>query len=150
MATTEDIARVEYRKSGVPLAEVSLNEDRLAAEVAKNTQFTVVSQSIRSGSTVARGTVVDVTVTTTSRLPVGVIAVAPSKWQDIEIGRIAAQVRGKPKILQLMAEKDTFDKVDGREREELVSFLAESELMVGEDELASAYSALRSAHLLSD
>lgn len=150
MAISKDIARIEYNKNGVALTEVKLDETRLEVEVAKLQRFTVVSQSVRAGATVPRGTVVDVTVATTSRLPIGVIANAPQRWQEMEIGRVAEVVRGNPRILKVLAEKESFDNLNDTERKEVMGFLHQSELPVDENELADGYGALRNAHLLAD
>jgi hypothetical protein len=150
MAISEDIARIEYRKNGVALSEVKLNQDRLDAEVTHLNQFTVVGQSVRSNTTVQRGTVVNVTVTATRKLPVGVIASAPERWQEFEIGKIADQVRGNPQILQVMSDKERFEELDDTERRTLVVFMQEHKLPFEEAELSASYGALRNAHLLSD
>lgn len=150
MAIVEDIERIEYRKNGVPLTEVKLDEDRLAVEVAKFAAFTVVNQSLRSGSTVPRGTLVDVTVATTSKLPVAVIANVPKVWEALEIGVVARKVRERPNILKLLGEKESFEELKDEERAEVVSFLESSGMPLPSAELASGYGALRNSHLLAD
>jgi sRNA-binding regulator protein Hfq len=150
MAIVEDLAKIEYRKNGVALTEVKINQDRLEAEVTHFDQFTVVGQSVRANSTVLRGTVVDVTVTSTRKLSVGIIAEAPERWQEFEIGKLADQVRGSPPILKVMADKETFEQLDELERRTLVTFLQNNKLPVEDNELPASYGALRSSHLLSD
>lgn len=150
MAIVEDLAKIEYRKNGVALTEVKINQDRLDAEVTRFDQLTVVGQSVRATSTVLRGTVVDVTVTSTRKLPVGIIAEVPLRWQELEIGMLADQVRGNPPILKVMADKQTFEELDEMERHTLSTFLQEHKLPVDEVELPASYGALRSSHLLSD
>ena len=112
-----------YFREGVNISHAKINEAALE-EITKGTfkRFIVVAQSIKPGTTVPRGTTVDVTLGPGLSFPGKVIDNVHPGFMEVEIGEIAERVRRNPRILEVIGKNASFKTVGADEQGALVEF----------------------------
>lgn len=117
---------VAYRQ-GVPLADVKLVDTVITEALrAQAKDFTVLHQSIPAGTTVPRGTVVDVVVAVTRDLPGRVIVNAHRSYAKQPIGEIADKVGRSEPVIKVLSTNPTATSLSATDKQVLVSFAKES------------------------
>lgn len=149
MATSVSIDNLVYTKSGVPTRELTLADAVLDQHFGTKRTVTVVRQSIKPNTTVARGTAVDVVLAFTDDLPIRVFPNAPKPWEAVPIKVIADAARNDPAILDIFARHDTAETLSAQERKVFQDFARKSTPDGANVVLAEAYTAALGAHLLA-
>lgn len=138
-------------RNGVELREVMIDERAIERALPKSTSVTVVKQSLKAGSTVAKGTAVDITLAVTRDLPVTIIDDAPKRFEKFTIGVIADRARKEPEILKILGDNPVYDDLGDPERAQFNGFLERAGVgqPADEAEAAAAYKAVMGAHTLA-
>lgn len=144
---------IKYIKSGVALRDISIDESALEKAIGGTTkQLTVLSQHPTPGTTVMRGTPIDVVLAFPNKLPLGIIPDLPQIWKELEIGPVAEIVRNDPRVLEVLDKHETSATMSSAEREVLVGTAKRAGVQVDAGNAASldgALNALRGANQLA-
>ena len=141
--------KLKYTKAGVPLHKIKIDEEIIGAHFGNLTTFTVVSQSVAPGTTLLRGTTVDVTVAVTATLPLGIFPNLPAAWQQLPLQHLAEQVRADPIILGLLGAHGSAQTLSDVESRTVEVFMEKNGLTGGGDVLNAGFEAMRNAHLVA-
>jgi len=141
--------KLRYTKAGVPLREVKIDEGVIDAHFGHLATFTVVSQSVAPGTTLLRGTTVDVTVAVTATLPLGIFPNLPAEWQQIPLQHLAEQVRADPVILGLLGKHGSAQTLSPTESRTVAVFMEKNGLSGGAEQVGAGFDAMRNAHLVA-
>jgi hypothetical protein len=149
MATNISIDKLVYTKSGVPTRELALVESVLDQHYGTKRTVTVVKQSIKATTTVARGTAVDVVLAFTDDIPIKVFPHVPKVWEEVPVKVIADAARKNPVILDIFARHETLETLNEEERHAFTEFARNATPNGADVEIETAFSAALGAHLLA-
>jgi hypothetical protein len=135
MATIIGVPENKYvaTRKGIAINEVKLQENLVEELVrAQAKGRAVVSQSIPVGTTVQRGTAIDIVVAPTRELPIKIIKNAHRSYDERPIGELAEKIARNEPMLKLLGDNPTPETLTGHDRETLMAFAKETGGEIGE------------------
>src|SRR5882724_11989951 len=98
---------VLFTKAGVVMRDVATDPAAIERAIGGiKYSVVVVEQSLKPGTSVLKGTPVDIVLAVTDKLNLGIIQDIHPEWTGKTIGDVAAAARGNPQVL------DIFNNVD--------------------------------------
>lgn len=143
----------EFTRQGVALREVQTDSAAIDRQISATTfSVVVLEQSLKPGTTVLKGTPIDIVLAVTDKLNLGIIQNLPPEWTTKMIGEVAAAARGNPQVLEVFNNVDTAASLNADQKQVLVNFGKSLGVSVNASDQASldaALSAGRGAFQLS-
>lgn len=140
-------------KGGVTMRDVATDATAIVREIgAVQTTVVVLEQSLKPGTTVLKGTPIDIVLAVTDKFHLGIIQNLPPEWTTKTIGDVALAARGNPPVLDLFDSVDSAASLNNDQKQVLVNFGKSLGITVNPNDpvsLDGALSAGRGAYQLS-
>ena len=154
MTTTKiPLERMAYTKGGVTLRDVGVDTGAVERAIGGiRRQLVVLEQTPAPGTTVLRGTPIDVVVADADTLPLNILTGVDQLWQEKTIGDVAKVVRNDPQVLTILENNDTSATMSETDKAAIVALGGKLGISVDAKSTASldsAINAARGAHLLA-
>jgi hypothetical protein len=143
--------RADISRGGFSLGEVALNPDLVASflDDLVVVRTKVVSQSILSGTAVARGTAIDIVMANPSTLPVNVIPGVHAAFTDLTMAQLNDQFAGNTAVRDIVRHTTNPDALTTAQRQTLTTALQNANVPVDEENTVdSAFAGIQAAFQL--
>jgi beta-lactam-binding protein with PASTA domain len=139
-------------RDGVEIDAVALNEAELTLSLSGGRQeFTVIRQSLKAGTTVMKGTRVDVDLAVTGDLPIKVLERVPKQWEIRTVRELGDLVQKDKNLIKILSNNKTAKTLDDSELKVVMAFARANEVVLEPQDaegIASVYDTARSAFIL--
>src|SRR5262245_60365194 len=143
--------RADISRGGFALGEVSLNPDLVSSFLDELVvvRTKVVSQSILSGTAVARGTAIDVVMANPSTLPVNVIPGVHTAFTEMTTAQLNDRFTDNTTIRDIVRHTTSPEDLTTAQRQTLTSALQNADVQIDDEHTVdSAYTGIQAAFQL--
>jgi hypothetical protein len=112
-----------FSKGGVATRDVATDTTAIERQIGTVKSLVVVlEQSLKPGTTVLKGTPVDIVLAVTDKFNLSIIQDLPQEWTAKTIGDVAAVARVNPPVLDIFNNVDSAASLNADQKQVLVSF----------------------------